>query len=96
MFSQFNNPQVYTVMDKEYADYFGLNEEETRELLGYYGVELNDVVHQMYDGYQIGGLHMYNSWSISNYAKRKTMDNYWVRTSANFFVKEGMKKADRN
>ena len=96
IFSQFNNPQVYTVMDEVYAPYFGLNEEETKDLLEYYGTTLNDDVRQMYDGYQIGGLHMYNPWSIINYAKRKTLDNYWVKTSANFLVKEGMRKADRN
>ena len=96
IFSQFNNPQVYTVMDKQYAPYFGLDEDETRTLLEYYGVALDDAVRQMYDGYQIGDLHVYNPWSIINYAKKKTMDNYWVKTSANFLVKEGMGKADRN
>jgi len=72
------------------------NEDETRTLLEYYGVALDDAVRQMYDGYQIGDLHVYNPWSIINYAKKKTMDNYWVKTSANFLVKEGMGKADRN
>lgn len=96
IFSQFNNPQVYTVMDQEYAPYFGLNEDETRALLEYYDVELNSIVRQMYDGYHMGGLHMYNPWSIINYAKRKSLDNYWVQTSANFLVKEGMRKADKN
>ena len=96
IFSQFNNPQVYTVMDRQYAPYFGLDEDETRTLLEYYGVALDDAVRQMYDGYQIGDLHVYNPWSIINYAKKKTMDNYWVKTSANFLVKEGMGKADRN
>lgn len=96
IFSQFNNPQVYTVIDKEYAPYFGLNEEETRTLLEAYGLELNEEVRKMYDGYQIGGTHMYNPWSILNYAKKGRLENYWVKTSANFLVKSALKGADRN
>ena len=96
IFSQFNNPQVYTVMDKEYAAYFGLNEKETKELLHYYELELNENVRKMYDGYLMGGIEVYNPWSVINYAKRGMLDSYWVKTSANFLVKEGMKKADRN
>ena len=96
IFSQFNNPQVYTVADSQYAEFFGLNEEETRTLLEYYGLSLDEPVKQMYDGYCIGGHHMYNPWSIINYAKKKRLDNYWVKTSANFLVKAALKEADRN
>ena len=96
IFSQFNNPQVYTVMDKEYAPYFGLNEEETEKLLNYYGLELNEAVRSMYDGYRIGGIDIYNPWSIINYAKRGILDNYWIKTSANFLVKRGIGSADVN
>ena len=96
IFSQFNNPQVYTVMDKEYAPYFGLNEGETKELLKYYGLELNEDVRSMYDGYRIGGIDIYNPWSIINYAKRGVLDNYWIKTSANFLVKRGIQNAEVN
>lgn len=96
IFSQFNNPQVYTVADRQYAEYFGLNEAETRELLEYYGLELSGDVKRMYDGYCIGGIHVYNPWSIINYAKKKRLDNYWVKTSANFLVKAALKEADRS
>lgn len=96
IFSQFNNPQVYTVVDQQYAQYFGLTEEETRTLLEYYGLSLDESVKQMYDGYCIGGCEMYNPWSIINYAKKKKLDNYWVKTSANFLVKTALKQADRS
>ena len=96
IFSQFNNPQVYTVADSQYALYFGLGEEETRELLAYYGLSLNAQVREMYDGYCIGGFHLYNPWSIMNYIKRGRLDNYWVNSSANFLVREALKKADRS
>lgn len=96
IFSQFNNPQVYTVIDREYASYFGLNESETETLLQGYGLELNDEVRQMYDGYQIGGVHMYNPWSVICYAKKGRLENYWLKTSANFLVKSALKTTDRN
>lgn len=96
IFSQFNNPQVYTVIDREYAPYFGLNEEETGTLLNAYGYELNNDIRRMYDGYQMGGIGMYNPWSIINYAKKGRLENYWVKTSANFLVKNALKNADRS
>ncbi|MDO5417006.1 MAG: AAA family ATPase [Lachnospiraceae bacterium] len=96
IFSQFNNPQVYTVMDKEYAPYFGLNHQETKVLLENYGFQLDEKVQSMYDGYQMGSIKMYNPWSIINYAKRGTLDNYWIKTSANFLVKSGLKKASQS
>ena len=95
IFSQFNNPQVYTVIDKEYAPYFGLTVEETETLLNAYGLELDDGMRRMYDGYQMGGIEMYNPWSIINYAKKGRLENYWVKTSANFLVKRALKDADR-
>ena len=96
IFSQFNNPQVYTVTDPQYAQYFGLDEKETARLLQDYGINLNDEVRRMYDGYRIGGIDMYNPWSVLNYAKRGQLENYWVKTSANFLVRDAMSKADRN
>lgn len=96
IFSQFNNPQVYTVIDKEYAPYFGLNVEETRTLLNAYGLEIDDGVRRMYDGYIIGGIEMYNPWSVINYAKKGRLENYWVKTSANFLIKSALREADRS
>lgn len=96
IFSQLNNPQIYTVMDQEYAPYFGLNTEETERVLNDYGLELTGEVRQMYDGYRIGGQDMYNPWSILNYAKRKRLENFWVRTSSNYLIREALSHADKN
>lgn len=95
IFSQLNNPQIYTVMDTEYAPYFGLNVDETEKLLTDYGLELTDNVRKMYDGYLIGGQSMYNPWSILNYAKKRRLENFWVRTSSNYLVREALSHADR-
>lgn len=96
IFSQLNNPQIYTVIDQDYAPYFGLNTEEVSELLDYCGLELTEEVKKMYDGYHIGGIEMYNPWSILNYAKRGRLENYWIKTSTNFLIRKAMSDADKN
>lgn len=96
IFSQFNNPQIYTVIDREYAPYFGMTPSEVGQLLREYGLELTDEVRKMYDGYLIGGYEVYNPWSVLNYAKRGSLENYWVKTSSNFLVRKALSHADKN
>lgn len=96
IFSQFNNPVVYTVASKPYASYFGLTEEETCRLLADYGFSLDEKVRRQYDGYRIGGIHIYNPWSVLNYADSGFLDNYWVNTSSNFLVRQGLEKAGQH
>lgn len=96
IFSQFNNPVVYTVASKPYAAYFGLTEEEVSALLADYGLKLDEKVRRQYDGYRIGGIDIYNPWSILNYADSGFLDNYWVNTSANFLVRQGLEKASEH
>jgi hypothetical protein len=94
IFSQLNNVTVYTVLDEIYAPYFGLCEQETRELLHYYELELNEDVKNFYDGYLFGSTHIYNPWSILNYANKKVLDPYWINTSTNYLIKESLRAAD--
>ncbi len=96
IFSQFNNPKVYTVFNRQYASCFGLTQEETQDLLEAYGLELNEAVRRKYDGYQMGGVEVYNPWSVLNYADNGFLDNYWVNTSANFLIRKGLKDATRD
>lgn len=93
IFSQLNNPKVYTVMSRQYAPYFGLTVEETAGLLSDYGLELNEEVRQMYNGYQFAGIEMYNPWSVLNYADNAFLDNYWANTSSNYLVRQALVKA---
>ena len=94
IFSDLNNLDVYTVIDNDYSEYFGFSIEETKELLEYYDIELNDEVKEMYDGYKMGDKEIYNPWSILNYARRKVLVPYWVNTSANTMLKQAIEKAD--
>ena len=86
LFSTFNNPDIYSIMDNRYNEYFGFTERETKELLEYYGLELNEDVKAMYDGYIFGGVEIYNPWSILKYADRKVLSAYWLNTSTNELI----------
>lgn len=96
IFSQFNNPKVYTVASKTYAPFFVLTRAGTEALLADYGLKLNAEVRRQYDGYRIGGLDIYNPWSILNYADTGFLDNYWVNTSSNYLVRQGPGQAGKS
>ena len=95
IFSDLNNLTVCTVKDEEYSQYFGFSEDETKNLLEYYGLSLNEEVKQMYDGYRFADLEIYNPWSIINYASRKKLEPYWVNTSSNKMIRKAMAMRDR-
>ena len=94
IFSDLNNLVVCTVKDDEYSQYFGFSKEEVKELLEYYGIEFNEEVKRMYDGYHIGNEDIYNPWSVINYAQRKKLEPYWVNTSSNTMIKNAIKESD--
>ncbi|WP_285959143.1 AAA family ATPase [Thomasclavelia spiroformis] len=95
IFSDLNNLVVCTVKDHTYDKYFGFNEQETKELLEYYDLKLNEDVKQMYDGYHIGNQGIYNPWSIINYADSHELQPYWVNTSSSKMIKKAMIKKDQ-
>ena len=86
LFSTFNNPDVYSIMDNRYNEYFGFTENETKELLEYYGLKLNNDVKEMYDGYVFGGVEIYNPWSLLKYADRGELYPFWLNTSSNSLI----------
>ncbi len=96
IFSKLNNVMVYTVLDEAYSTYFGLDEKETEKLLEYYGLKLTNEVKNQYDGYLFGSTHIYNPWSILNYANKKVLSPYWINTSTNYLVKEALSEADES
>ena len=87
IFSDLNNVKIYSIKDSMYDEYFGFTEDETRELLRYYGLDLTDKVKEMYDGYDFGDVNIYNPWSILNYAEGGILDTYWINTSSNDLIK---------
>ncbi len=92
IFSGFNNPKIYDIMNEQYKEYFGFTEKETKEILKYYNLELTDEIKEYYDGYNFGGSFIYNPWSILNYISDKKITSYWFNTSDNALIKEILKK----
>ena len=95
IFSDLNNLVVCTVKDQEYAQYFGFTEAETKAVLEYYGLKLDEEVKAMYDGYHFGKEEIYNPWSILNYASREVLEPSWVNTSSNKMIRKAMEGRDQ-
>ena len=95
IFSDLNNLIVCDVTDDRYSNYFGFTTDETRDFLEYYGLELNNEVKEMYDGYKIGNTEIYNPWSILCYIDTQELISHWVNTSSNKMIRDAMKKADK-
>ena len=94
IFSDLNNLSVYTILDNDYDEAFGLTEKEVEQALRDYNIfeELSDVKF-WYDGYKIGNKEIYNPWSIINFLKKKELKGYWIKTSGNKLIKEIFKVA---
>ena len=96
VFSDLNNLIVCDVTDDRYSNYFGFTEDETKDILEYYGLELNNEVKETYDGYKIGETEIYNPWSILCYIDSQELTSYWVNTSSNKMIQDAMRNADKN
>ena len=95
IFSDLNNLVVCTVKDQEYAQYLGFTEAETKAVLEYYWLKLDEEVKAMYDGYYFGKEEIYNPWSILNYASREVLEPYWINTSSNKMIRKAMEGRDQ-
>ncbi|WYW08945.1 ATP-binding protein [Fusobacterium nucleatum] len=95
IFSDLNNLKIYSILDKEYSDFFGFTQEEVKKALEDFNIEyeLPDVK-SWYDGYKFGNSEVYNPWSILNFLQHKELEAYWVKTSSNFLIKEALKNVN--
>ena len=95
IFSDLNNLKVYSILDKEYSDFFGFTQEEVKKSLEDFKIEyeLPDVK-SWYDGYKFGNSEVYNPWSILNFLQHRELEAYWVKTSSNFLIKEALKNTN--
>ena len=86
---------MYTVLNDEFADDFGITSEEIDKVLEDFNVEdKKDEVKRWYDGYRIGNVEgIYNPWSLLNYLAKKELRPYWVNTSSNDLIKMTIKNS---
>ena len=89
IFSGANNFHVYTVLDDEFSDDFGITEKEMDKIIGDFEIQdQKEEIKKWYDGYTIGNTEgIYNPWSILNYLTDKKLIPYWVNTSSNDLIK---------
>ena len=95
IFSGANNFKVFTVLDNEFADDFGITSEEMDKVIEDFGVEEEkEEIKKWYDGYRIGNVEgIYNPWSVLNYLTDKELKPYWVNTSSNDLIKLTIKNS---
>ena len=103
IFTGFNNPKMISILSDSYAEHFGFEDHEVREILKYYNLENKiESVEQWYDGYKFGQTGILNPWSILNYVDElranpnKLPKSYWANTSGNDIVRKLISKLSSN
>ena len=95
IFSGANNFKVFTVLDDEFSDDFGITEEEMDKVIKDFNIQdKKEDIKEWYDGYTIGHTKgIYNPWSILNYLTDRKLMPYWVNTSSNDLIKLVLKNS---
>ena len=91
IFSDLNNPGIFTILSYDFADKFGFTEAEVQQLLADFDLSAHYAkVKEWYDGYHFGeSQHLYNPWSVINYVdkSREGFKTWWVNTSSDDLIK---------
>ena len=92
IFSDLNNLKVYSILEKEYSDFYGFTQEEVEKALKNFNIEYElPEVKAWYDGYRFGNSDVYNPWSILNFIQSEELRAYWIETSGNFLINDILK-----
>lgn len=96
MLSGLNNLEVFTLLNEKYNQYFGFTDQELDALFAEQGLTKDEEkVKKWYNGYRIGGLTLYNPWSIINSLKNNgELWPYWVNTANDTLLKEIIQGGD--
>lgn len=91
IFSDLNNPGIFTILNYSFADKFGFTEKEVQKMLTYFQLEEHlSNVKTWYDGYKFGQVeHIYNPWSVINYISnhQEGFRAHWANTSSDELIK---------
>jgi len=103
IFTGLNNLDIVSILNENYAEYFGFTQNEVDAFLNAYGIaQRSNEVKSWYNGYLFGNTDVYNPWSVINYVKDIVYHNtdfpkpYWSNTSSNSIVRELIENADDN
>ena len=80
--SALNNFTEYTVLSSgDFAPFYGFTEDEVKAICKKHDLDFNET-RRWYDGYVLGGLHMYNPNSIMQLIKFREYKSYWGNTAS--------------
>lgn len=101
IFTGLNNLAIYSVLSKNYDEYFGFTQQEVSHMLNAYGLrDKEGVVKKWYNGYLFGSAEVYNPWSVTNFVEENVGDSqafprpYWLNTSSNSIIRDLIERAD--
>ena len=96
IFSGLNNLYVDSILTNQF-NYFGLSEGEVLDALKYYerDYEIQEVK-EWYNGYTFGKNLVYNPWSIINFIKADELKSFWVNTSTNDLIRDGLSNLSKS
>jgi len=90
IFSGLNNLQVWSMLQPgKFADKFGFTQAEVDRLLDAFALpELAPAMREWYNGYDFGGVTIYNPWSVINCVEYSPHPPgpYWLNTASNQLV----------
>lgn len=99
MLSDINNLTLYSLMEKQYSEYFGFSEGEVKNLFKESNVNVDlEEVRRWYNGYRAGNLEtIYNPWSILNCIYNKgDLKPYWIKTGDEDLLKKVLLESSEN
>ena len=90
IFSGMNNLKTNSILDNNYSSYFGITNEEVRDMLAYYDYEDKyQEICEWYDGYRFGNSKIFNPWSVINYISDQCFPKaFWQSTGSNDIIGE--------
>jgi hypothetical protein len=101
IFTGLNNPEIISILTKDYSEYFGFTQDEMDIMLEHYGLESKrQIIRDWYNGYLFGNTVVYNPWSSIHVVKNWLADinelpkPYWANTSKNEIVRKLIDRAD--
>lgn len=101
IFTGLNNLKINSILNQNYAEYFGFTQREVEQMLIDYNLsEKVSEVKEWYDGYLFGETEVYNPWSVINYVDTAIENTiaypkpYWSNTSSNSIIRELIEDAD--
>ena len=93
IFTGLNNLEIISILNENYARYFGFTQPEVEEMLYYYGIsEKKEELKRWYDGYLFGNTEVYNPWSVVNYIKTAITNQIDEKGYADGLTNEGYEK----